>query len=170
MKSKKRVLEMTLNLEKLQGMILSASTLRNKIIWVVGNSNTGKTKLLKQLTDIRKEFNYIDINKFLCETLIEHSSDNQKFFAGIYLSEMLDQDSAGVWILDNIEVLFSQKLKLSPVDALKRIANQSTLIVAWPGRFENNQLIYGGRNHPDYCEYQLDSAPVLNLNNTNNQG
>jgi hypothetical protein len=161
---------MTLNLEKLQEMLASASKLRNKIIWVVGNSNTGKTKLLKQLKYIRNEFNYIDINKFLCEKLIEDSFDNQKFFAGKYLSEMLDPNSKGVWILDNIEVLFSQKLKLSPVDTLKRIASQSTLIVAWPGRIENNQLIYGDRNHPDYCEYQIDSAPVLNLNNTNNQG
>ncbi len=161
---------MTLHLEKLQGMLSSASKLRNKIIWVVGNSNTGKTKLLKQLKDISQDFQYVNINKSLCGKLIDEASDNQKFIVGTCLSEMLDPNTTEVWILDNIEVLFAQKLKLSPVDTLKRIANQATLIVAWPGRFESNRLVYGDRNHSDYCEYPVDSSPVLDLNNTNNQG
>lgn len=161
---------MTPHLEKLQEMLSIASKLRNKIIWVVGNSCTGKTKLLKQLKELSEDFQYVNINKSLSEKLINEVCENQKFTVGAYLAEILDPITKEVCILDNIEILFAQKLRLSPVDALKKIAIQAKLVVAWPGTFENNMLIYGDRNHPDYCEYQIDSAPLLNLNNTNNQG
>jgi hypothetical protein len=70
---------MTPHLEKLQEMLSIASKLRNKIIWVVGNSCTGKTKLLKQLKELSEDFQYVNINKSLSEKLINEVCENQKF-------------------------------------------------------------------------------------------
>ena len=73
-------------------------------------------------------------------------------------------------LIDNVEILFSRKLKIRVVDRLNSLAQQATLVVAWPGSIENGRLTYGARNHPDFAEYPIDSPLVLDLNTINSQG
>jgi hypothetical protein len=157
-------------IESLIASIDGTSTLRSRIVWLVGLPGVGKTALLYNLVEKSPNYQHININKLLCEKLLGDAPDKRRFIGGIHLADILSPKANNVWLVDNIEVLFSSEIKLSIVDSLKAIAQQVPLVVAWPGRFENGRLIYGARNHSDYCEYLLDSPVVVDLNKTKNQG
>ena len=157
-------------IDNLIASIDSATSLRSRIVWLVGLPGTGKSAMLNQLKVKRTKYLYKNINKLLCEKLLDDAPDKWKFISGTYLADILSPKANDAWLVDNIEVLFSSELKLSIVDSLKTIALQVPLVVAWPGKYENGRLIYGARTHLDYYEYQLDSPVVVDLNNTKNQG
>ena len=148
----------------------ATSTLRSRVVWLVGMPGSGKTSMLYSVLDKHLNYQYININKLLCGKLLDEAPASRIFVGSTYLSDLLSPITNGAWLVDNIEILFSRELKVPVVDRLKMIAQQAPLIVAWPGRFENDRLIYGDRNHPDYQEYLLDSPVVVDLNNTKNQG
>ena len=158
------------HIENLIASIDGTSTLRSRIVWLVGLSGTGKTSLLYRLMEMRSNYQHVNINKLLCEKLLDDAPDKRRFIGGTYLAEILRPKANDAWLVDNIEVLFSNELKLSIVDSLKALAQQAPLVVAWPGKYENGRLIYGARTHLDYYEYPLDSPVVVDLNNTKNQG
>jgi hypothetical protein len=155
------------HIENLIASIDGTSTLRGRIVWLVGLPGTGKTSLLYRLVGMRSNYQHININKVLCGNLLDDAPDKRRFISGEYLADILRPKANNVWLVDNIEVLFSNELKLSIVDSLKALAQQAPLVVSWPGKYENGRLIYGARYHLDYYEYPLDSPVVVDLNYTN---
>jgi ABC-type transporter Mla maintaining outer membrane lipid asymmetry ATPase subunit MlaF len=147
-----------------------ASKLRTRIIWLFGSSGTGKTRLLKQLAAQRPDCEYLNLNAALAERLKNDAPDQRPFTASQHLGVILSPRSAGAVLLDNIELLFSRHLRLPVVDRLKSIAQQTTLVVAWPGSLEIGKLTYGARNSGEFAEYPIETPLAIDLNNKNTQG
>ncbi len=157
------------NSKQLVDYINSASRLRTRLVWLVSMPGSGKTQLLKAASHGVSDCAYVNLNAALSTRLASDSADEHPFRIGQRLSALLLGRPAGVWLVDNIELLFSRSLKVRVVDRLSSLAQQATLVVAWPGSMENGRLTYGARNHPDFAEYPIDSPLVIDLNNTNNQ-
>jgi hypothetical protein len=159
-----------LNTKQLVDLIDSASRLRTRLVWLVGMPGSGKTNELKAIAAGQPDCVYVNLNATLSSRLAGDSPDQQPFKVGQHLGSILSPRLMGSWLIDNVEILFSQKLKIRVVDQLNSLAQQATLVAAWPGSIENGRLTYGARNHPDFAEYPIDSPLVLDLNNTNSQG
>jgi hypothetical protein len=159
-----------LNTKQLADLIDSASRLRTRLVWLVGMPGADKTRELKALAADQPDCEYVNLNATLANRLAGDLPDQQPFKVGQHLSSILPSRSTGSWLIDNIEILFSRKLKIRVVDRLNSLAQQATLVVAWPGSIENGRLTYGARNHPDFAEYPIDSPLVLDLNTINSQG
>ena len=159
-----------LNTKQLADLIDSASRLRTRLVWLVGMPGSGKTNELKAIAAGQADCQYVNLNAALSSRLTADSPDQQPFRAGQHLGDILSPGSTGSWLIDNVEILFSRKLKVRVVDRLNSLAQQATVVVAWPGSIENGRLTYGARNHPDFAEYPIDSPLVLDLNTINSQG
>ncbi len=155
---------------KLGELVDSASRLRTRLVWLVGLPGSGKTTSLKAFAESLPDCSYVNLNAALATCLAGDSSEQQPFRVGQHLSSILLPRPRGAWLVDSIEMLFSRHLKIAVVDRLHSLAQQATLVVAWPGSIENGRLTYGDRIHPDFAAYSIDSPLVLDLNNTNNQG
>lgn len=152
-------------IQQLDGLL----TLRTRLVWVVGLPGTGKTRLLREVADLRPECEYLNLNLALALRLVEETQAQRAFSAGRHLAGILRERDRGAWLVDNIELLFSHDLRLHVVDRLKSIAQRTSLVVAWPGRLENHKLTYGSRGHPDFQHYPLDPPLYTDLNDTHHQ-
>lgn len=153
------------DLDRLMTTLAGIAQLRTQIAWLVGLPGSGKTDLLQRLAATQVGHKYVNLNAMLAARLVEEPPEQRMFSVSKQLADILRPRTKGAWLIDNIELLFSRELRLSVVDRLRSIAQQAPLVVAWPGESESSGLIYGARSHPDYREYSLDSAVVVDLNN-----
>ena len=157
------------NAIQLNELIRSAQALRTRLVWLIGPPGAGKSQLLKRVSTDNPETTYVNLNAALARSLSDEQDLQRVFRVGAILADLLPAKASGAWLLDNIELLCSHKLKFPVVDRLKSIAQGATLVVAWPGSIESGRLIYGARNHPDFMECPIDTPLILDLNE-NNQG
>ena len=158
------------NLELLQNALDATASLRARIVWLVGRPGTGKTTLLRALAHARPECEYINVNRELAKALIDRPAGSRPFDAPGRLSAVLPPRPTGAWLADNTELPLSRELQLAVVERFKAIGQHVSLVVAWCGDHRNNKLTYGSPEHADYREFPLDSAVVVDLNNSNIQG
>lgn len=151
-------------------LISAASRLRTRLVWLVGMPGSGKTNELKATIDNVPGCAYVNLNAALSSHLVGDSFDQRPFRVAQHMSAILAPRPSGAWLVDNIEILFSRALKIPVLDRLNALAQQATLVVAWPGKIESGRLIYGARSHSDFTEYPMDSPLVLDLNNIKTQG
>ena len=146
----------------LKELIQSAQTLRTRIVWLIGAPGTGKSQLLKRISVEQSDNIYVNLNAALARSLSEESELQRVFRAGSILAEVLPPKATGAWLLDNIELLCSHKLKFPVVDRLKSIAQGATLVIAWPGTIEGGRLTYGARNHPPARQMKNSARQMKN--------
>ena len=73
------------------------------------------------------------------------------------MRELAEEYASGdLLLLDNIELLFDQSLKLDPLDQLKRHAHAKRVVASWPGVLRDGRLSYAEMGHPEYQDYGLD--------------
>lgn len=157
-------------LEILQNALDATESLRTRIVWLVGRPGVGKSRLLQDLAKARPNCEYINVNRHISKALTALPPGDRTFDAPLQLSTLFPARTAGAWLADNTEILVSRELKLNFVERFKVIGQHAPLVVAWCGEYKNSKLIYGTSEHPDYREFPLDSAVVVDLNKMNTQG
>ena len=151
-------------LERLQQLVADASQLNSKLVVVVSNSRSGKTALLTAFAQ-SQDLQVINVGSDLSKNLVPiTSSQRSSDVMGTLRDLISDHRKRGEVVLDNIEVMFDAELRMSPFDALKRLAHAVTVIVAWPGNFRDGRLHYAKPGHPEHCDVGIDGAIVLELN------
>ena len=67
----------------------------------------------------------------------------------------------GPLVLDHTEGLFEPSLEALPLDALRRLARNRTVVAHWPGRVEDGVAVYTTPGHPEHVRAPLDSVPYV---------
>ncbi len=160
--------------EKLKQSLRAAEGLYHRLVLLVGESGSGKTEVLREFAEeIGTEV--ININLLLSAELLGLSETQR----GLHLPEILDKivDKEPVTVvLDNIEILFDQRLKQDPLRLLQLMSRNRSVVAAWNGKIEQGRLIYAEPGHPEYRQYDgkellfvcmngtttIDDAPIKN--------
>ena len=82
------------------------------------------------------------------------------------LGEIAGAASSDVVLLDNVEILFDVTLRLDPLQCLRGLARNRTVVVAWNGTLTSNgehhsQLSYAEPGHPEYRRYSANDLVVM---------
>lgn len=134
-----------------------------KLILIVGEKGSGKTRLLKDYAN-SAGYQIFNINLGVSEKLLQLPTNDWEYSALSILQETLSSSKENVMFLDNLEVLFNTQLHLNPLKLLRFFSRNKIIVATWNGRFENNQLIYARPAHSEYrVETNID-FPVIELN------
>ena len=155
-----------MNLALLQRALDSTQSMRTRTVWVVGHPGSGKTRLLKELVQSRPDCEYVNVNRELAKALSRRLPASHPFDASACLSAVLPPRPAGAWVADNTELALSRDLRLAVVDRCKAIGQAVPLVFSWCGEHRDGTLLYGTPEHPDYREFALGAAVVVDLNHS----
>lgn len=110
---------------------------------------------VKQLKSLSGQVNgcIINLNLELSGRLIELPRRQWAYQAPSLISDIFSSADCSVVIVNHIEVLFSEALKLDPVRCLQQVARHRTVIAVWPGELSDKYLTYAGPEHPEYRRY-----------------
>ncbi|PEK99500.1 BREX-3 system P-loop-containing protein BrxF [Bacillus sp. AFS017336] len=109
------------------------------------NDNLLHNKILKE----NKEIQVVNVNLLLSELLLTISKKQYSLFVDEFLRKVFI-DKEKIYVLDRINVLFDTSLQTNPVRLMENISKQHQLVVVWPGKYENGELIYAEQSHPEY--------------------
>ena len=150
--------------EKLKQSLRAAEGLYHRLVLLVGESGSGKTELLSDFAgEIGSEV--ININLQLSAELLV-LTEKQRV---LHLPEMLDKivdKEQGILVLDNIEILFDQRLKQDPLRLLQLMSRNRSVVAAWNGKIEQGRLIYAQTGHPEHRQYDAKDLLFVGMNGT----
>lgn len=143
-------------IEALDRLVEDVSGLNSKLVLLIGHPRTGKSTLLGRLAENR-QMRLLNVGMELGRKLLSVSSTRRHLQVTDMLKELADDSSHnGLLIMDNIEILFDQTLKLSPLELLKRHAHARRVVAAWPGELREGRLSYATTGHPEHQDYGID--------------
>lgn len=150
-------------LEKLEQLIGEIGDLNSKLVLLVGQSRSGKTKLLREL-GVKLDIDPMNVGLELGRRLAATPKNKRGFSAGELLREIADHEQAGdLLLLDNLELLFEKGLQINPLDLVKRLAHSKRVVAVWPGELRGDRLIYADMGHPEHRDYSRDGVVVLEI-------
>lgn len=145
-------------LARLDRLIDEIAAMHSKLILLVGRSGCGKTALMAELAN-RRGAKVMNVGAALGKRLAALPQRQRALQAFVALRELADEHASGdLLLLDNIELLFDQMLKLDPLDLLKRHARALRVVAVWPGELRDGRLSYAEIGHPEYQDYDLDGV------------
>ena len=147
--------------EHLQKCIDEASRLYHRLVVVVGPHGSGKTRVLRELA-ATKGYPFVNVSLELSKQLKNIPPRKRALEIYPVMEDMLNP-TGEVVLLDNIELLFEPTLQLRPLDLLKRLSRNRTLVVAWPGEKKKETLIHAQPGHPEYVQEPIDGFHVIEI-------
>ncbi len=147
------------NSEKIAASLSEVENLYHRLIFLVGETCSGKTITLQGLSQ-HLDLQPINVNLELSEQLLELTA-KQRTLQLPRLLEDLVSDKGKTIILDNIEILFDVDLQQDPLRLLQRISRNRNIVVAWNGCVANNKLVYAEPGHPEYRSYTATDFVIV---------
>ena len=141
------------DIEKLTQAIELASASFNRLVLLAGSGETGKTRLLRRVSEVR-ECPMINVNLKLSQTLLELPRSKRPRQVNRIFGELMNECEGDLVVLDDLEVLFDTALQLDPLQLLKLHSRNMTLVASWNGRFQDGALSYAEPDHPEYKSYR----------------
>ena len=144
--------------------IKTADTLYHRLVLLVGETDSGKTTVLRALgRDLSVDV--INVNLAVSAELLELTAKQRVLRLPGILEQISDQDSSPV-LLDNLEILFDRNLQQDPLRLLQHLARNRTIVAAWGGSVSGEKLLYAALGHDEYRSYEASDALVVSLNKT----
>lgn len=143
--------------EEIKRAIGTAESLYHRLVLLVGETDSGKTRILLDLADEFKT-SVININLAISRELLELTTKQRS----LRLPGILDQIAGNAQspvVLDNIEILFDKDLKQDPLRLLQGISRNNTVVASWNGNYTDGRLLYAETGHPEHRRY--DSVDTL---------
>ncbi len=151
------------NLQLIKEKLKKCEYQYNRILLIVGKFGSGKTKLLQAIS---KSYNYpyINLNLILSERLLNLSNleRNVLEFDDI-MTDIINKNTSEVVLFDNIEIVFNPELKRNPLQLFRQISRNKTVVISWPGKYENQKLSYAEPHHPEYFEEKVTDLTIHSL-------
>ncbi len=146
--------------DQILAKINGAPELYHRLILIVGPSDTGKTAALQAVAELTG-FRYVNINLELSRQLLDLTTRQRALQTARLLDGILAQDGSNTVLLDNTEVLFDVSLKQDPLRLLQSLSRNRTIVATWNGSLQNNYLIYGEPDHPEYKRYSASGIVIV---------
>ena len=150
------------DLDQLYELVEESKNNYFQLVLVVGRAGTNKTKLLKHYCHTHG-FSITNLSLELSSRLLELSSRSRALRASSIFTEIINQNEFPI-VLDNIEVLFLNDLKLNPLSLLQNLSRNGPIIASWPGYIDNSKLYYAEIGHQEYKEYDIGGIRSIDLN------
>lgn len=150
----------------IDSLLSDLTSLQSKLVLLIGPPGAGKTSLLHQ---IAKKYSgeVMNVGAVLGARLAALPQRQRVLQANVTMRELADEYASGdLLLLDNIELLFDQSLRLDPLDLLKRHAHTRRVVAVWPGQLREGRLSYAEIGHPEYQDYGLDGLVPFEIDAT----
>ena len=141
-------------IDKLSDSIGVASKLYNKLVIVITDNNSDRSKLLSGISK-RFQAPLININAELSRLLLDLTNRQRMLQLPQILSKMIANSNSKTVVLDNIEILFDVSLQQDPIRLLKDLSRDLTIITGWVGKVKNNCISYAIPEHPEFHQYTI---------------
>lgn len=148
--------------EDLLACVNSVQDREQKLVIVTGNPGSGKSKVLREVSS-RKRWDYIDCRDLVSDEIIELLPSMRAAQAPSIMSEVLAQYESDILILDRVQTLFTPVLHLDPLLLLRKLSEKYTLIVAWPGYYENENLFFLRSGEPEPMKFDAKGLIVWSV-------
>lgn len=155
------------NVELAEHYIRNICNYDKKLLLIVGESRSGKSKLLKRLAH-QENGTILNLNLELSMRLLTVPKSNRQLdLRQILHSLVLKKDNQRIVFIDNIEILFDADLKNNPIYLLEDLARHCVVVVTWSGSIYNETITYARPDHPEYRVVKYIKFPYINLNINN---
>jgi len=145
--------------KKISEAIGIAKNQYHKLVMLVESDEKKRTL---HISDFAKScgVDVINLNLHLSTRLLEKSAKERVSVLLDELRDLIDTEAPLV-ILNHCEVLFDKSLKNDPLKLLENISRNRALLVAWPGGYQDGNLIYATPDHPEYRCYTTPEIPIV---------
>lgn len=139
-----------------------AAELYHRLVMLVAPAGSGKTTALQYVHE-RTAAPVVNVNFELSLRMLDLTERQRALQLPRLLAEIVDASAVDVVLLDNVEVLFDVSLKQDPLRLLQGLSRNKTMVVAWSGSIDGEQMVYATPDHPEYKRYPLRDFLVVNL-------
>ncbi len=152
-------------IEEVIRKVQQASGLRYQLVLIVGPEGSGKTTVLQEVK-ARTGAPLISISLELSKRMLDLTERQRILHIPRLLDEITNHTTNGIILLDNLELLFDMTLRQDPLQLLKSLSRNHTVVAAWNGSVENGYLTYAAPRHPEYRRYQMQDFLMIDLTAT----
>jgi ABC-type hemin transport system ATPase subunit len=145
--------------------IQQASGLRYQLVLVIGPEGVGKTTVLQEVK-ARIGAPLINVSLELSKRMLDLTERQRILHIPRLLDEITNHTTNEIILLDNLELLFDMTLRQDPLQLLKSLSRNHTVVAAWNGSVENDYLTYAVPRHPEYRRYQMQDFLMIDLTAT----
>jgi predicted ATPase len=130
----------------------------HRLVILAGPAGSGKTQALRDVHDITKA-PLINVNLELSRRMLDLTELQRSLKLPSLLTEIVG--TAEVVLLDNIEIFFDRSLEHDPMQLLKKVSENKTIVVAWSGTIDGKNIIYAESSHHEHIKYLLQDFIVV---------
>jgi len=138
-----------------------AAELYHRLIMLVAPAGAGKTAALQDVHE-RTMAPLVNVNLELSRRMLDLTERQRALQLPRLLAEIVGASATNVVLLDNVEVLFDVSLMQDPLRLLQGLSRNKTVVVAWSGSIDGEQMLYATPNHPEYRRYPIRDFLVIN--------
>jgi hypothetical protein len=147
--------------ERIVERIGQAAELYHRLVMLVAPAGAGKTAALQDVHE-RTAAPLFNVNLELSRRMLDLTERQRALQLPRLLLEIVGASATDVVLLDNIEVLFDISLKQDPLRLLQGLSRNRTVVAAWSGYIEGNNMVYATPDHPEYRRYPVRDFLVVN--------
>ncbi len=145
--------------DQIMRKVSRAAGLYHRLILVVAPAGAGKTSALRDVRE-RTGALLVNVNLELSRRMLELTERQRTLQASRLLGEIVGNGNEGMILLDNLEIIFDVGLAQDPLQLLRGLSRNQTVVAAWSGAVTNNLLTYAVPNHPEYRRYPVHDLLV----------
>ncbi len=152
--------------DRIERSAQDAASLRHRLVLVVGPPGSGKTTALREVRD-RTGAPFMNASLELSRRMLELTEPQRRLRLAQLLGDVVDAAeaereeaaprpaSAGIVLLDNIELVFDPAFQQDPLKLLQGPSRHRVVVAAWPGTVAEGRLTYAVPGHPERRSYPM---------------